>query len=163
MGHKLDDDLLVSLALQIRIQDEADFESGLKDQPYWCAVERSNGDFKAFESGYKPEFHEILIAEQIIQALNKEIAHDGAWVVLWTDNGTRFAMLWVDGDGDVQFTCDVDEDGAGMVEKADLYVWIGQAEEAWQSWHHNMVTVLDPTEDQLFKRAQGQRPPSTIH
>jgi len=41
--------------------------------------------------------------------------------------------------------------------------WAQQCETAWTLWNHAMRQVLDPQANETFKRAKGQRRPTTLH
>ena len=159
MTHNLDDDLLVTPALNARLCTEADLAGGRVNSPWWVGAERSNGKFTCFSAGYKADIGEKLIAEQLIKTANKEVGHDGAWIGQWCNSGFRFNMLWMDEDGDVQFTIETDDDAGGIC-NAPLLHWITGCADAWGKWNLLMRKVLAPSKDQLYKRALGQKRPS---
>lgn len=137
---------------------------GFNPGSYWAAIQRTNGDVRRFACDLKetpPDEKQVWLM-QILRGLNKELGHDGRWVVGWTHGNTRFIIMWLDEDGDIQFTVENDEAWAIMVTQ-EWNHWMSQAEEAWRYWHKMMREVLDPGPDALHKRAQGQRAPSTIH
>lgn len=156
-AHKLDDDLLITNHLETRLADEGAFESGDENKGYWSARQRSNGQVITRAKGYEAGMAEASMATFLLQKLNKEIALDGMWVVSITDDGDRFIMVWFDGDGDAQFTVEVDMDEIPL---EDWTHWVQSCMEAWECWHENMRQVLAPKADQLFKKAQGQTPES---
>ena len=161
MGHKLDNDLLVTPALQQRLQDEANNLTPCATDKVagWVGLEQSNGDFKYFCYGYTADAGEVVVAHELIKTLNRDIAHDGAWVIQWCLGGRHLNALWLDVDGDVQFTVEFEEDAYGMAEN-ELGNWISQCEEAFQFWHKMMIQALAPSPEQLFKKAKGQKNPS---
>lgn len=161
MGHKIDDDLLVTAALQQRLQDEANnlTPDATNRGAWWIGLERSNGDFKYFSYGYTADAGEIAVAKNLIQVLNKEIAHNGAWVSQWCLGGRHLNVLWIDRDGDPQFTVEFEEDAYGMA-FVELNHWTSQCEDAFLLWQKMMIHALAPSSDQLFKRAKGQKNPS---
>lgn len=163
MGHKLDDNLLVTPALQARLQSEADnmTPDATNKGAWWVGLERTNGDFKHFSYGYTADAGEVVVARDLVKTLNREIAHDGAWVVQWCLGGRHLNALWLDKDGDIQFTVEFEEDAYGMAE-TKLGHWIEQCDEAFQYWHKMMIQALAPSPEQLFQKAKGQKNPSLI-
>lgn len=114
----------------------------------------------------------IMFARDMVGALNKHLHHDGAWLVGFThpkpivfigDRGgtdfDRFVFLFIDRDGDPQFTIECDD---GII--AALTVgpdhWMEEAERGWQKWFHHMRRVITPRPEQTYKRAQGELAPS---
>lgn len=159
---RMDDDLLLSIALRARFQGEADQLEGRPGALWWACVERgaAPGQFRHFQNGYAAEAGERLASEHLVTEANRLLHHDGAWVAQWCLQGRHMNMIWLDQDGDAQFTVEFDEDAYGLVQ-VDLHHWLEQLEGGWQSWRRLMVDVLDPKTGQTFKRAQGQRRPSS--
>lgn len=169
--HKLDDDTMITPTLIKRFHDEGEFEGA--DGRFYALVQRSNGDLLSHQVGSDAGANECLFASDLLSYLNKKLHHDGAWCIVFThpspvvpphrtcDYG-RFVVLWMDGDGDVQFPL-VHE--LGMVEAMTwgMQAWAQQCETAWMLWHHAMRQVLDPQEGETFKRAKGQQRPTTLH
>jgi hypothetical protein len=151
------DDLLITKHMNDRLIGEAQFEDETSTD-YWVVRQRANGQLIERSVGYKADIAETMIAKFIIVLLNREIRHDGAWIVAWTNAGRRFVMIWMDKDGDVQFT--VEAGDVAELADADPLHWVDQCEEAWRLWNNSMRNVLAPNDNQIFKRAQGQRAPS---
>lgn len=160
MGHHVPDRLLATESLKQRLFEEAGFENDGLCPFAWYSIPFCESD-KAWSigTGYCPEPAERLMAESLGRILNRQLHHDGAWITGWTDDGRRFVSIWVDADGDVQFTVDC-LDGVVKMAIAGAEDHVEQCEQAWQKWHRHMRQVIAPREDQLFKRAQGQRAPS---
>lgn len=159
MGRKFDDDLLATPSLAKRLHGESAFETGYPTG-YWLIRQRSNGETYVSHKGYAPNLAEQIVAGELVKALNKHLPEGGAWVVAWVGWGTKCIALWLDPDGDIQFTVEIEEDATGIYE-AGLDHWVEQCADAWRLWYVSMRAVLDPSfEDQTFKKAQGQRAPS---
>jgi len=173
------EDLLLTAAMRDRFDMEGEFEqdgaafiaqnSGLivpnPGGGWWAAVQRTNGDVHRYANTklvIDPTDDQQAWQMTLLRLLNREIHHMGAWVVGWTHDNTRAIWMWLDNDGDVQFTTDNDERWA-VQSSTDNLTWVSQCEDSWQHWYHFMREVLDPHEDSLFKRAQGQRAPSAVH
>jgi len=173
------EDLLLTPAMRQRFDIEAVFEqdadtfiaqqSGIVVPMgaggWWAAVQRTNGEIHRFTNGrllLDPTADQTIWQLDVLKILNHEIPHDGAWVVGWTHGNTRAIWLWLDQDGDVQFTVDNEESWETQAGTEMLH-WIEQCEQGWSYWFHYMREVLDPNPDTLFKRAQGQKPPSQQH
>jgi hypothetical protein len=176
-------DQTVSPTLLRRFELEGQYEEG--DGRHYACILRENNDLIAHHP-YSPsiEAHQMLWARDMLVRLNKELHHDGAWVACFThpsrltepevmaDGGhreyRRVCLLWLDKDGDVQFTWDWLADHiADVRDFATLMLhgphWVmQQLEEAHRLWSIAQET-LDLQEGQTFKRAQGERAPSTRH
>lgn len=159
MVHRIDDNLLVTATLQRRLKDEAANLTGNLEDGWWCCVQRSNGEIVQFSYGYTADFAESRMAFDLIGKLNRAIHHDGCWLAQWLLEGKHLNVIWIDKDGDPQFTIEFADDAAGIASEP-LLVWIDQCEEAWTRWHHSMKTVLAPSPEQLFKKALGEESPS---
>ena len=168
MGHKLDITLLTTPVLIRRLSLEAD------EGPFWVLGTYSNGKRFALlpEKPIPPPVEEQKVfASDMVQMLNEDLHHDGAWFVGFTNPLDpvipflastyygRFFFLWIDQDGDPQFTIENDEQ-FWQVLQAGPDEWLGHAETSWQQWHLMMRKVLAPSEHQTFKRALGEKPPS---
>jgi hypothetical protein len=177
----LSDDLLITPTLLRRFELEAQFEDG--DGRYYAIIRCENGrivpiPFCAWE--LKPD--QRMFAEDVLRKLNRELHHDGAWVICFTHvkrpslecvlldikdaDYARYALIWVDRDGDPQVTQDwmegtTDElrDFAAVL-AAGIESLMAKCETSWLLWHEMMVDVIEPEEGQTYKRAQGQRAPS---
>lgn len=165
MGHKLDDDLVRSPTIDQRLQAEAD--NGV----FIAWIERSNGEILEYMKGPEPRPEYKMFAIDIMTALNSKMANGGAWIVQWSDprpveaiiltgaEYRRFVIVWMDEDGDPQFTIEWDDDFKEAL-AAGLDPWLERAASAWGQWRHYMREVLDPRADQLFKKAKGEKAPS---
>lgn len=156
---QFNDDLFGTPLLKDRLDSECEM-CGWTPLVYWACAQRTNGIFVHFQRGYSAEIGEKAVAENIISEATRALNHDGAWVAQWLAEGRRLNMIWLDADGDPQFTVELDEDAAGVAEVALLH-WLQQLEEAWGCWRHLMREVLDPSPDELFKRAQGEQNPAS--
>jgi hypothetical protein len=112
----------------------------------------------------------------VLALLNRELHHDGAWVLVFTHpippklavhlphhiEYGRYALIWIDEDGDPQFTMEwARGDSAGLIDfaavvEAGIHSTAQKAETGWQLWNHHMRKVLAPKDGQLLKVAQGQ-------
>lgn len=165
---KLNDDWLVSPFIQQRLLDESE-DTGGNLTGFWAVVTGENGARKVMASTkIMPDPMQQVFAGDMAQALNRHLRHDGAWIVFWTHPPQVFGadhlyrmwhFLWIDRDGDPQFTID-NEDAFHTVLLEGADHWLESAEVAWQQWREMMIDVLDPKQKQLFKRAQGEAPPS---
>lgn len=173
MPHKLDIDTLITPALLRRLDAESQYETGVS-MPFWAVLERDTAhDFIVHRGnrGRAPLPPQQMMALDLVHDLNREIHHDGAWVALWShpgrgiispagDDYQRLAVMWMDSDGDVQFTIELEGTLEERLMKGVLH-WLEIAETSWQEWFLHMRVVLDPQPDELFKRAKGQNAPSS--
>lgn len=176
-----DDTLLFTQTIRERLDAEAamDSEIGVTTAS-WFAVKvlnRGKGDV-VIERNYNPEKTGMLAipdpspcqaawAVAVAKILNHEIDHDGCWIVGLTHppgfgeflkiqprfEWRRTIKLWVDNDGDPQFTSDCIDPWRLVVEQNPDH-FINQSEKAWQHWKRLMRDVLEPTEDELRPMAK---------
>jgi len=162
--HHLPDDLLATPALQERFFLESQFEGAGYKSGYWFLRQRDNGEFSRKAVKYVPEYPVVRLTEMILGNLNKRVSQGGAWVSAWVNEGEKLINLWLDKDGDVQFT--VETDAADLFHpveyrRLDLDDIVANCFEAWRLWHHHMVDVLEVREGRdTYRRAQGEQPPS---
>lgn len=158
--------------LMTRFDLEATIEGG--NGGVYAYVMRDSGSFDEIGNYARPIYEQVMFAQDVLTLVNREIHHNGAWVAFFTNPAPpasilntetdfkRFGFIFIDGDGDPQFTVDWAE-GEGDdfdfsdVLKSGLEAWGHKLEGAWAQWHHLMRDVIDPAEGQTFKKAQGQR------
>ena len=181
---RIDDDTLITTALLRRFALEAQM-AGVSDQ-YYALIQRSSGELLSHHPGAPSAVPEqIMWSADVLRRLNRELHHDGAWCVVFCDpkppehgelavfagsghrEYARYALLWLDQDGDVQFAVEWVRDESELLDWADVLLAgidsvMQKCEAAWEIWKLNMRDVLDHGEGQLIKRAKGQRP-STRH
>lgn len=179
-----EDKILTPVLLQ-RFALEANFEDG--DGRHYALIQRNNGDLMSHHP-YSPSLDPIQLmwAAEVLKLINKELHHDGAWVVCFThpippqlssviDDSPkhwqygRYCLIWLDEDGDPQFTQEwvagenADFRTFGHVLEAGIVSTAQKCEASWSLWQHAMRKVIKPKEGQTYKRAQGQRAPSARH
>jgi hypothetical protein len=185
---RLRDDILLATPvmtnLLTRFEVEAEEEGG--NGQYYGVIQRDNGEW-IDHNPHSPEFDpaQAMFARDVVELLNKELHHDGCWVIVFThprqrrvqlreESGRfagvyafaqydRFGFIWLDSDGDPQFTMDWANGECEELDFAECLVsgresWADRCEAAWQKWNLYMRKVLQPKQDQLIKKAQGQRP-----
>lgn len=178
---RLDDDLLITPFLKRRLATEGRYADG--DGSVWVILTRSNGQrvevLSQAAAGWYPLKEQREFAHMLAQLLNAQIPHDGRWIVAFTHPSetttefhekigevyyNRWFALWVDKDGDPQFTMD-NENRFDEVMAVPLFKWVSDAEQAWTNWKHHMRDVLGDKrmEAASIKRAQGQEPAPTVH
>ncbi len=166
---KFNDEYLITPLIRQRLSLEAEDTQG-NLTGFWAVLTRLNGETERIADTWQsPDPTQQMFAADMAQALNKHLRHDGAWIVFFTHPGPTEAgilteslfrcwhFLWIDEDGDPQFTVD-NEDAFHVVLGEGPDHWIDQAAFAWSQWKLMMKDVLDPAEGQTFKRAQGQAP-----
>lgn len=147
------------------------------DGDYFAVVTRSNGLVHPFATDQfandPPDDARRGFLQSLCWNLNRNLRHDGAWICAWTHPGlavvqgdgtmsrqpTRFVLLWVDKDGDPQFTVE-NEEPFWRAGQASLDHWLEEAETGWTTWFHHMRTVPGVTSHETYKKAQGETPPS---
>lgn len=178
---RLDEDLKISATLRQRLADEATFDNG---QPggIWFVLRRNSGamqSVKGMNLLMAPHPAQQMWAMDMAKALNRHLHHDGFWVVGFTNPPPnafmlggivlddepiyeRWFILWVDKDGDPQFTIENDDDfNETLMVHPDSQ--IEQCETAWQKWKQHMRDTLGTSTVQgaTFAKAQGEAAPST--
>ena len=145
--------------------------------PYVCyfAAEGATHTLKGV-GAVSPSPLQDMIARDIVGRFNREIHFDGTWLAVLTDlpsgaalvlsdlNYDAMRFLWMDGDGDVQFTIEVWDDPVSVA-MAGMVHWMEQAVEAHQQWKRQR-DVLDLSErrGELVREAKGEkRAPALIH
>ncbi len=187
---KYPDYVLESKAVLGRLTAEAYFDSSNGDDSrglYWCLTQvpsdRTIIKLQNFTTSILDvEPHEIQkgFADQLVRQLNREVGHDGGWIVGFThppyrgdairvdgDNvWGRMFFLWLDKDGDPQFTFDTD---LPFVEVfgSGIEGYLNQCEKAYHEWEKVLgkqgLKDLGIKEDQLIKEALGQTAPASTH
>ena len=174
MPHKLDIDTLITPALLRRLEAESQFDNKGVSTPFWAVLEKNvAADYITHAvGGLDPLGPQQMMAFDLVTALNRAQHHDGAWVAMWShpaprphvlvreDEYTRLCLMWMDQDGDVQFTLECEGTLEERLMKGILH-WQECAEKAWDTWFLHMRVILDPQEGETFKRAKGQNAPSS--
>jgi hypothetical protein len=161
-AHNLDDMILSTNALMERIVLEA------QGQPFKAAITLKGGEQMWTGDGNLPTFVQRVFAFDLASKLNREIGYGGAWIVMWIhpqaaqgiilQNGVNYSglrILWIDKDGDPQFTVEADETTDMFMEKGWHY-WVEQCEDAHGYWRHQLE-VLELSPNQSYKRSKGER------
>jgi hypothetical protein len=166
--HKLDDKTLITPLLIKRFHAEAEFEGG--DGKYAAYIQKSDGhiliDTVSCSSGMLEQF----FAEDMLNAMNKHLHHDGAWVIVFTHYDpplpplkegvfNRFVLLWMDKDGDVKFPLECVHPLHKVMGESSIDSWLSQCEAAWSLWRHT-ETVLDARPSEQYRKAAGEVAPS---
>lgn len=153
----LPSNLWKSSVIKNRLTAEACFECNhgisLKKH-YWVQVPESDTktgsiELKNYKAGIQdcdPHEMQQQFAISLQRSLMENANFDGLWIVgfthppstyeVLTDTGNcwnRLIMIWLDEDGDPQFTVESDRDFANMLEDSPEY-WIERAVEAYQAY-----------------------------
>jgi hypothetical protein len=164
MGHKLPYEIMVTPALLQRFEAEAGFNGSMEG--YFAMLCDSSETLIQHCTGPAPDADCYMFAMDMVVALNRHLAHDGAWVVIWTDpkpartmldatrEYDRWVFLWMDADGDVQFPMP-NEEGIVAAMTAGPDCWLEQCEQAWHLWKASR-DALDLQEGETIKLAQGE-------
>lgn len=174
--HKVEDDHLITPHLLRKFIEIAEDEGN--NGQHYAMIQKADRSWLA-HNPHSPEIDEMqmIFARDVVGMLNKELHHDGVWCIVFTAPGalahllqsrseySRFTLVWLDKDGDVQIQFEwvageSDElDFADCIESG-LESWVERAEMAWQQWFMLSRMVLDAQPDETYKAAQGERPPS---
>lgn len=175
---QITDDMLFSKALRERLDMECALTTDFVAPQRWYAVKVLRDGKVVIERNYDPAIKvaslvtpdpaptQMIWAEEAARILNKEIAHNGAWLVGFTHppgmgdllridprfDWRRIIKLWIDETGDVAFTADI-IDPFWMVMQRPVTHFIEQSEQCWQKWHLLMKQAIDPTPEQLIHTA----------
>jgi len=173
----LTDNQIVTVTLLRRFMAEAEFDGG--DGRYYGMIRLTDGRLFSHHPGSPTLAAEQLMwGSDILNLLNKELHHDGAWVVVFTnpeipadfraidaaprhwDYG-RYALIWLDEDGDPQFTMEWAKGDGELADFTDVLLagrhsTAEKCEAAWRIWS-STHRALDLKEGQTFKRARASR------
>lgn len=108
------------------------------------------------DTSRKPEQDVLDTMVDLAKRLNRDLHHDGHWIVYWADE--QLGVIWRDRDGDMQFDLTFSEPwhrvkawGAVDLAERSEAAWAGNAE----------LRRADESESsQKHKRALGEAPPS---
>jgi len=126
------------------------------------------------ENGYDVSPHELQIgfADELRYQLQKEVGHDGYWIVGWThppvaspvliDHDTvwgRLVIIWLDEDADPKISMDFERPFADLIGDGGRY-FIQQAEKAYEIWaaeygKKNIKKDMGLSDDQITKPVQS--------
>jgi hypothetical protein len=172
---------IITPTLLRRFHDEARF--GDADGRHYALILRDDDSLLSHHPFSPPlDPAQMIWATDVLKLLNRELHHDGAWVVVFTHvqhpafgsvllnpghaEYGRYALLWLDADADPQFAveweigCADDFKDFTDVLLAGIHSTAQKCEAAWTLWHHHMRDTLDLKTAQTFKRAKGERAPS---
>lgn len=176
---------LVTPTLLQRFELEAGLEGG-NEHKYCGVILREDGDiFVHHPVSAALDSMQMLWAARALKLLNRELHHDGAWVVVFThpmpvefesaahasprsSYYQRYALIWIDQDGDPQFSQEWQNGQDTELIDFTAVILCGiestaqKCEASWQTWHLMMRKVLEVKEGQgkTYKRARGERAPS---
>jgi hypothetical protein len=178
----LDDRTLINPDLLRRFELEGQFEGA--DGRYYALIRRQDGNLLAHHpTGPQVDPQQMLWGGRVLGLLNRELHHDGAWVLVFTHPKPpewsrpiddpkhwlydRYCLLWIDEDGDVQFTVEWSKGDGELYDFTDVIFagiesTVAKCDGAWQTWHTMMrqVPEIKQGDARTFKRAKGERAPS---
>lgn len=137
--------------------------------PFRCVIQAEGGLVMEFGTGPALGMVQRMVADDMVAELNKQLHHDGCWlfnfanpepVSIAVEMGrryARFAILWMDRDGDIQFAIDCERPFEKTIEEGPDAL-AEKCSKAWDWWHFHMRTVLDPQPHEMFKKALGEKP-----
>ncbi len=146
-------------------------EKRLVPGPFRAVIQAENGLAMEFGTGPQLCMVQRMVAEDMVGALNKHLHHDGCWLFnfaapepkpeIVVEDGRRygrFAILWMDEDGDIQFAIDCERPFEKTIEEGPDAL-IEKCAKAFQWWQMQREWLeLRPGE--TYKRALGERAPS---
>lgn len=108
------------------------------------------------------ETEDQLYAMNVSEMLNREIPHEGYWMVSWCHPGVRrkepleMIVRWLDRDKDVQFRVWFEGPPAKVMAKP-LEDIAGACEAAWQEWYETIKHRLEVSPNQMVKATLGEK------
>lgn len=184
MSHHVADETLITPTLLRRFELEASFEQA--DGRYYAIILRADGNVLVhhpFGPQLSPD--QMMWAVDVLRKLNRELHHDGAWVIVFTHphrpelthvlqappshwDYDRYCLIWLDVDGDPQFTVEWQAGESELLDFAEVLLagiesTMAKCEGAWEVWHVHMRQMLALKPEQTYKRALGEVPASTRH
>ena len=169
--HSVPDRAILTPALLRRFQAEGEFDGA--DGRHQAFIETQDGRILVHGHGLMVLPEQQMFGVDMIRLMNRALHHDGAWMVVFTHQRPpavslvamaeyqRIVFIWVDKDGDVQFPLETDEDFSEVMGHGADH-WLENAEAAWQIWKFSQA-MIDPQEGETFKKALGERAPSSIN
>lgn len=172
--HRLDDRILITPALIRRFEDEGNFEA---EGGYVGLLQLSDGKLVRHRRGPDPDAEQFMFAHDVLAGLNRNVAHDGAWVVVLvgprkpdlilplakpTATYENAKFMWMDRDGDVKMVYEVEISDIADTMLKGIEFWVEGAEGAWK-FANEMHSWVEPSEKQQHRAALGERAPSTVH
>lgn len=169
MSRLIFDDNLLALPMQV-----SDLFREARGTAWWALTRRADGrphtmSSAPFAMAADPLPEQQMFAHDMSAALNRHLHHNGRWLVQFSSPDVvplagplgveyrRWALLWMDEHGDIEVSIDNEEPFTWAL-MAGMHYWMEQAEQGWQLWLRHSRVVPGVTPDQLYKRAQGQRP-----
>lgn len=185
----MEDKLLITKATQKRLnlEAEADGDMPAPNPPLWYAVMETEAGIQHVESHHvwnhhamvvdrpRPLENQIVWAECLVRLLNKHVGFDGSWLVEFThypDLGTclsvdpdlnwrRIVLIWMDKDGDVQFSSEITDPFVHVISTQPEH-WIEQMTEAYENWKDIMKKSFEKQKKAFtYNEAQGEVAPSS--
>jgi hypothetical protein len=179
--HKLDDETLITADLLRKFIAFAGEDGG--DDTHFALMQKADRQFLAHNPG-SPELDpvQMVYSQKLLQRLNQDLHHDGAWVLLWSHPGHYAAfmhvpgaysvmnLIWVDRDGDakvrLEWVAGQNEDVIGIIDlllQGELPM-CDQAETAWLMAQELLRATLDigmnGGNDVTYRRALGEAAPT---
>jgi hypothetical protein len=139
--------------------------------PFRCVIQAEGGHVVEFGTGPELCMVQRMVAEDMVIELNRQLHHDGCWLfnfatpepkpAVVVETGRRygrFAILWMDADGDIQFAIDcerafektIEEGPAALAEKCERAF-------TWWRWQRGLLEIRP---GETFKKALGEQAPS---
>lgn len=180
---KLTEDAIITPTLLRRFELEGEAEGG--NGQHYALILRDNQRDVLCHHPRSPNLapEQLLWAEGTLRMLNRELHHDGAWVIVFTHpkpsaaqcvllaspthcNYERWGLIWLDADADPQFTTDWAEgESEDLPDFADVMAAgpvpiVDNCETSWRLWQwQRQMLDLRPHHGETFKRARGERAP----
>lgn len=166
---------------RLQLEAEVDGDEAPSRPLYWATFQLPNREihttqnFAASPLNALPHEMQMMFAKDMLKALNTEVRNEGAWIVGYThppaageilrvdgDNAwDRLFAIWLDKDGDPQFTVENIRWLFSAILEAGVEFWVKQGAMCYEQWYHLTHEVLDVSEKDTYKRALGEKRPSS--